>query len=88
MLQACVGAVIALGSESHGGAVATTSASLSVVSAGSVPSQPDKDRTVRAIVVVILLLQQFRNSVVDLLVVVVGGCEETDTLTGTPFLQV
>jgi hypothetical protein len=42
-LQTSIGAVVRLGSESHGSSVATTSASLLVVGTASVPCQSNKD---------------------------------------------
>lgn len=81
-VQTGVGTVRSLGSESHGGAVATTRASLLVVGTARVPRKSNKDRAIAAIVVIGLLSQKSRNLVVDLLVVLLGGNEGAAGLGG------
>lgn len=78
MLETSISTVVGLGSESHGGAVAATSASLLVIGARSVPGETDEDGAVATIIVVVLLLQTAGNLVVDLLVVGLGGLKGLD----------
>lgn len=74
-LQTGVGAMVALGSEAHGGAVGTAGAGQLVVGAGGVPCETKQDRAVAAVIVVVVLLEQLGDVVVGLLVVLEAGDE-------------
>jgi hypothetical protein len=75
-----IGTVVTLRGESHGSTVAATSLGLGIVGATGVPCETDKDGSVRAIVVLIVLNEELSDLVVDLLVILLSGCEDTSGL--------
>ena len=88
MLEACIGAMVGLGSETHGGTVAPACVGFSVVGAAGVPGETEEDGAVGAVLVVVFFPEEGGIGVVDCLLVLWRRVEDAGGLVATPVLQV